>query len=206
MVVNYKEYSDSELLNLIKEESEEAKDILYEKYKYIIGLIIKKYTMSAKMLNIEYNDLYQEGMLGLSQAINNYSSHRNIKFSTFAFTCIERKIISAIKKANRKKHSILNESFSLDYTVEDNRESFENIIASPNENIEEMLVLKEKKDYFVKKINDVLTPFEKKVYELKLNNYSYEQIADNLGKSYKSVESALFRVRIKLKKILKEMV
>ena len=31
--MNYQDYLDSELLNLMKEESEEAKDIIYKKYQ-----------------------------------------------------------------------------------------------------------------------------------------------------------------------------
>ena len=34
-------YSDGQLISMIRESSEEAKDLLYEKYKYIIDIEIK---------------------------------------------------------------------------------------------------------------------------------------------------------------------
>ena len=36
------EYPDNELVNLVCENSEEANDVLYDKYNYIIDIIIKK--------------------------------------------------------------------------------------------------------------------------------------------------------------------
>ena len=65
--------SDSELINLANEESEEAKEILFEKYQYIINLIIKKYITASKKYNVEYNDLYQEALVGFTDAINRYN-------------------------------------------------------------------------------------------------------------------------------------
>ena len=47
--MNYDNYTDSELFSLICEENEEAKDILFMKYKYIIDIVIKKYAFTAKI-------------------------------------------------------------------------------------------------------------------------------------------------------------
>lgn len=207
MLLDKKEYdNDNELLYLISECSEEANEKIYEKYSPAIESYVKKYMSLIEGTGIDYNDLYQEGLLGLASAINNYSTNKDIKFSTFAFTCIKRKILTAIKNANRKKHSILNESFSLDYRNDDSKDSFENLIPSTSEGIDDMLVTKEKEKYFNKRINETFTDFEKEVYELKINGFTYEEIANTLGKTYKSIESALFRIRIKLKKIMEEIV
>lgn len=207
MLLDKKEYdNDNELLYLISECSEEANEKIYEKYSPAIESYVKKYMSLIEGTGIDYNDLYQEGLLGLVSAINNYSTNKDIKFSTFAFTCIKRKILTAIKNANRKKHSILNESFSLDYRNDDSKDSFENLIPSTSEGIDDMLVTKEKEKYFNKRINETFTDFEKEVYELKINGFTYEEIANTLGKTYKSIESALFRIRIKLKKIMEEIV
>lgn len=200
------DYDDSELLYLVSESNEDADDIIYEKYAPVIEYYSKKFLPSAKGTGLEYNDLRQEGLVGLASAIKNYSMHKDIKFSTFAFTCIKRKISTAIKNANRKKHSILNESFSLDYQNDEGKDIFENFIASTDESVEDLLVSKESEDYFRNRVNDLLTDFEKMVYELKLNGFSYDEIAKILGKTYKSVESAIFRIRIKLKKIISEII
>ena len=76
--MNYQEYSDSELYSMVCEASEEAKEIIYTKYKYIIDVIIKKYVYTAKKLGVEYNDLYQEGLVGFADALNNYDESKKV--------------------------------------------------------------------------------------------------------------------------------
>lgn len=154
---------------------------------------------------LDYNDLFQEGMIGLQSAIDNYKEQKNIKFSTFAFICIKRKILTAVKLASSKKHSILNESYSLDYQTDDDNYDFSNTVYITENNAEDLLVGKENKEYFNKRINEEFTNLEKQVYELRLNDFTNEEISNMLGKSYKSIESTLFRIRIKLKKILNEI-
>lgn len=154
---------------------------------------------------LDYNDLFQEGMIGLQSAIDNYKEQKNIKFSTFAFICIKRKILTAVKLASSKKYSILNESYSLDYQIDDDNYDFSNTVYITENNAEDLLVGKENKEYFNKRINEEFTNLEKQVYELRLNDFTNEEISNMLGKSYKSIESTLFRIRIKLKKILNEI-
>lgn len=154
---------------------------------------------------LDYNDLFQEGMIGLQSAIDNYKEQKNIKFSTFAFICIKRKILTAVKLASSKKHSILNESYSLDYQADDDNYDFSNTVYITDNNAEDLLVGKENKEYFNKRINEEFTNLEKQVYELRLNGFTNEEISNMLSKSYKSIESTLFRIRIKLKKILNEI-
>lgn len=154
---------------------------------------------------LDYNDLFQEGMIGLQSAIDNYKEQKNIKFSTFAFICIKRKILTAVKLASSKKHSILNESYSLDYQTDDDNYDFSNTVYITENNAEDLLVGKENKEYFNKRINEEFTNLEKQVYELRLNDFTNEEISNMLGKSYKSIESTLFRTRNKLKRILNEI-
>ena len=143
-------------------------------------------------------------MIGLHDALENFKHQKDIKFSTFAFICIRRKIITALRNASRKKHSILNESLSLDYKTDDYA-SIDNSLYVASESIEDLLISKEKSDVFKSYIKKDLSFFEQSVYELKLNGFSTDEIASMLGKSYKSVESALSRIRTKLKGILNKI-
>lgn len=198
----YREYDDNELLYLIGERNEDATNILYEKYKNIIGIKVKKYLKYASKIGLEYSDLYQEGMLGLSEAIEGYKESKETKFSTFANLCIERQIFSILTKGSRKKHNILNESLSLDNTYDDNvsllnfvfdRDSDPSIYLENKESIEELY----------KNIVNNLTELEKEVFNLKLKGFNYKEISEILNKSYKSVDTALQRIKTKIKKILK---
>ena len=179
----YASENDYELLYLISENNEEANEVIFKKYNPIIEYYAKKYLPLVSNKGIDYNDLYQEGLIGLNSAIEGYRDQKDIKFSTFAFICIKRRIFSAIRIASRKKHSILNDS----YSIEDN------------------IINKEMKEEFNKRLNTDLTSFEREVYNLRINGFSYEEIAKALDKTIKSIECTISRIKIKLRKIMEEI-
>jgi DNA-directed RNA polymerase specialized sigma24 family protein len=45
----------------------------------------------------------------------------------------------------------------------------------------------------------------KEVFELKINGFTHEEICESLGKSFKSIEGVLYRIRIKIREILNEI-
>ena len=53
------EYPDNELVNMVCENSEDARDVLYEKYGYIVDIIYNKYRRSAYILSVDLNELRQ---------------------------------------------------------------------------------------------------------------------------------------------------
>lgn len=201
----YKSYdNDHELLYLISESNEEASRILFEKYKPIIDLKVKKYINLVLNKGIDYSDLYQEGLIGLDEAIRGYKEKKDIKFSTFATLCIDRKICSAVRKASRKKHSLLNDSYSFDYKLDDDKTFIDTFIGNQVESTEDILIDKESNEHLIKRISEELTDLEKVVFNLKIKNKSNKEISIITNKSYKSIESTIYRIKTKIKNILKE--
>lgn len=198
----YKEYNDQELLYLIAENNEEASNVLYNKYKDVVGIKARKYLTYAHKVGIEYKDLVQEGMVGLSEAIKCYSDHKDTVFSTFASICIDREILSALKKMGRKKYSSLNDSLSLDYKIDNSGKTLMDILydytSDPSIKIDNDEKLRELYDCLYKE----LSTFEKSVFDLKMCGFEYKEIAKLLNKSYKSVDSALQRIKVKVRKVL----
>jgi RNA polymerase sporulation-specific sigma factor len=200
----YKDYNDFELLYLISEGNEDAMNILYKKYYPVIELKARQYLNSYTNRGFDLNDLVQEGMIGLSQAINDFKDRRDVKFSTFASLCIEREIQTAVQKADRQKHKLLNTSLSLDYIAEDSeRPLSEFMISESSVNPEEYLIDLESEKEIYDKVREELTDFEKEVFKLKVNNFSYKEIANILDKSPKSIDNALQRIKIKITDIIK---
>ncbi len=200
----YKDIDDFELIYLIGERNEEALNILYDKYKPIIDLKAKKYLKYGKKIGLEYQDLFQEGMLGLSEAISSFKDDKKAQFKTFANLCIERQIFSLLKKASRKKHTLLNDSVSLDESINENDNTLLDIFFEEGKDPSEMIEFKENKRELFKKIYQVLTPLEREVFDLKTNNFDYNEISRLLNKSYKSIDSAIQRIRLKVRKIIEE--
>ena len=59
-------------------------------------------------------------IIGLFKSIKNFDVEKQITFKTFANVCIERQILSVLSYARRKKHYYLNDSCSLDSSIDEN--------------------------------------------------------------------------------------
>ena len=188
------EYNDFELVSLIRENNEEAREILYNKYKPII---VNKSTDQIYKLGsygMEINDLIQEGYIGLDNAINCFNEKENTSFYTFALLCIDRQIITYIKKNTNNKAMILNDAINLD----DGKE----YLFRDNTDIEGSFINKEDAKEFINLICDSLSDIEKKVFSLKLEGYDIGEIANLLNKDTKVIYNTLHRIKYKIKLIM----
>lgn len=200
----YDDYNDNELIYLIYDFNEDANRILHEKYYKIIKIKVAKYRALAKRMGLDTCDLMQEGLLGLEEAINSYRDNKDMKFSSFANMCIERQILSVVNYHSRKKHTFLNDSCSIDAEDEKGRTMLDYSLKTDTDPLM-MMEKEEEKNSIYDLMTKDLSKLEKEVFELKLNGLDYREIARLLNKSYKSIDSALQRIRVKLKKILNEM-
>ncbi|MDX1511759.1 MAG: sigma-70 family RNA polymerase sigma factor, partial [Nitriliruptorales bacterium] len=61
----------------------------------------------------EAEDVVQEGMIGLYNAVRDFDPTNGASFRAFADLCVTRQVLTAIKTATRLKHTLLNMSVSL---------------------------------------------------------------------------------------------
>lgn len=200
--MNNKDISDSELINLANEESEEAKEILFEKYQYIINLIIKKYITASKKYNVEYNDLYQEALVGFTDAINRYNDTSS-SLPTFITLCVDRRLQVIIKKASRLKNKIMNSSLSLEHVYDNYEQPLMDILSDENKNNPlHNLEDDENCKVLINEIEKNLSSNEKEVFYLMLKNYNYLEIAEILNKTSKQIDNCIQRIKSKSKNII----
>ena len=193
--MDYKDYNDYELLDYIAENNEDANNIMYKKYEPLIYKTAKKMHKYGKKIGLELNDLIQEGMLGLSKAIDSFDENVDTMFYTYAKLCIERKIISAVISASRNRQKALNESISIDSAFSDLEYAFKNDTSNP----EKILLNEEKKQELINIAKSILTDFELQVFELKTSGFTYKEIAEILEKEPKAIDNAIQRIKNKLK-------
>lgn len=202
--MNYKEYNDYELVNyVVSDHNEEAMELLYQKYQPMIISYAKKMLPFCSQGGIELNDLIQEGLIGLNSAIEHFNEQKDITFYTFAKTCVERRMISTVVSTRRLKHKILNESVPFETKGEDNEPVYADYLLKDETSDPEYVLLNNEREQILKElIHDELTDFELQVFELKMNHFTYEEIASILDKNIKSIDNALQRIKNKIKKIL----
>ena len=199
----YDRMTDEQLLCDYKNGNQEIMDYLMVKYKSMV----RKKARAMYLLGGENEDLIQEGMIGLIKAVRDFDVTQKTSFSSFAELCVSRQMYSAIEASNRKKHLPLNSYVSL---YEDSEEVGEgrslpliDTIESSKENDPEVLYFgKEYTEAFAEQLKELLSPLENHVLYLHLLGTDYRTIAELLGKSPKSVDNALQRIKTKAQKIL----
>lgn len=93
-------------------------DLLVEQYKNFVQSLIPKYEQEK----VEYDDLVQEGFIGLINAIRNFDYTKGYKFSSYAYVVIKntiRKYINKNIRTIRIPNSMLNDYFRIIYTQRD---------------------------------------------------------------------------------------
>lgn len=196
----YDECTDEEIINFIRENDENATDYLINKYRDFVKIRARSYFI----IGADRDDIIQEGMIGLYKAIRDYKK-TNASFKTFAKICIDRQVMTAIKSANRKKHSPLNSYLSLNMIVSEEDSDttyFEKFQETKALNPEEILIDKENIKTIQQNLNKSLSDFEKKVLSLYLKGKTYLNVAESLEKDEKSIDNAIQRIRKKIGKNL----
>jgi RNA polymerase sporulation-specific sigma factor len=201
-----KDYKDNdyELLYLISENNEDAKELFYKKYRPIIELKARKYTKYAESKGYDYNDLVQEGMIGLSKAIKDYSEQKDVQFITFANLCIERQMFSFLRNISSGRHKILNDSLSFDTTTNSYGTPLIDLLDDKNVNPETTFIESEEKEDLYNDIVSVLNEKEIEVFELRTKGFSYKEISSLLNITEKAVGKHIERIKEKISKMLDE--
>jgi RNA polymerase sporulation-specific sigma factor len=176
-----------------------ALTILLERYKNYIKYQSKKYFMPGS----DYEDLLQEGFIGLFKACRDYNENIKVPFKNFAIMCIKRQIITAIKTATRQKHIPLNSAISLFKPILDSQSKtiIDIIAVNGTYNPEQYCIAKEDLKEVELKLNLNLSKLEYDSLMLYMDGMTYAQIASFLGISFKSVTNAMYRLQKKLKKL-----
>lgn len=189
----YLTLSDVELCQQAQRGEQDAMELLCKRYSCLVKSCARPYFL----VGADEEDLLQEGMLGLLNAIREFDSQKGIPFPAFARVCVLRRIYSAVRTASAMKHSPLNRSMSFDRPLfEDLAESHNRIMISSSDP-ESLVIGNEERDERMKQLYALLSAFEAKVLTLFLDGLSYEQMAETLHKPVKSVDNAIQRIRRK---------
>lgn len=179
----------------------DAEEILVSEFTKLVRICARPYFLAGG----DSEDLIQEGMLGLLSAIRSYNPEKGAKFSTYAEFCIRRRIYNAIKAASGNKHNPLNSYIPLESLQGSRSETLPlesgttvTLLRAP----EDLIIAREQVGEIEKLLYGALSRFESGVLELYLEGMSYKDMAMRLGKSDKSVDNAVQRIRRKLSQIL----
>lgn len=195
-VDEYQKLADEELIQKLREGDERIIDYILEKYK---PLVLRK-ANAMFLIGGDTDDLIQEGMIGLFKAIRDYRSDRETSFFHFAELCINRQLYSVVEASNRKKHVPLNTYVSFySQTTEEGKSLAETLLTDQMDDPEQLVIEQENFTAFWEQLREQLSALERQVLDAYLEGKNYRQIAEELGKSPKTIDNALSRIKGKIR-------
>lgn len=182
---------DETLAKRAKDGDKQAMDELLLRYAGVVRRRARQFFLNGG----ETEDLIQEGMIGLYHAIDDYKDSSNgLSFKNFAYLCITRRILDAVKASARMKNKPLNGYVPLFDADE---------MTSPQDP-EYALLQREDQREFLQKMSRALSDFEFRVTVMYMDGMSSLEICEATGKDGKSVDNAIQRSKKKLQALLKD--
>ena len=197
-----KDSPDLELVKKAQKGDRSAEEELLRRYKSLV----RKKAGRFYIIGGDDDDVLQEGMIGLYNAIGKYDESNTASFRTFAVHCINNQIISAIRSANTRKNQILNEYISFEEPLPlakgrgadaDSIHVEDTLASDPSDSPEEMLIIKDIAECIISNDERIFSEYEMDALKGILQGKGKAEIARALGRTEESVENTLQRVRRK---------
>ena len=190
-----------------KSGDDRAFEALYRRFRSALH----RWTSSYALPRAERDDLMQHALIGFWEAVRGYDGR--VPFAVFAKLCVLREVQMVLRMANRRKHQMHLTALSLDakcpWLEETKRTILDVYIDRTAVGVEEWALDDGPRDdasaaelvAWAEQRWDVrLSPLERDVLCLRLEGYSYAEVAARLGCRKKSVDNAMQRIRKRVRK------
>ncbi len=171
---------------LVAEASAEATGVLLSRY---FGLI--RYYASRFSGRVDAEDLAQEGLIALLQAIPQFDVEKNKRFSSYAQVCIVNRMRSFVQKENKNAAPVEN----LVQVMEE-----QGVLSDPD-TPESILVEKESFAQCCMQVMAMLSDREWQILQCIMDGSSYAETAEKLSVNEKAVDNAMQRIRRKMRAV-----
>ena len=178
--------SDESLALAAQQGDKAAAEELLRRYKNVVRGVARSFFLAGG----DAEDLAQEGMIGLYRAVTDFKEG-GLSFKNFAYLCIQRRIIGAVRSAARLKNAPLNRAVPL--PPENEAEGALYAAEDP----EALLIGDEERSEFLEKLRGALSPAEYRALTLYMEGLSIAEIAARERRSEKSADNAVQRAKRK---------
>ena len=180
------------LIDKVKSGDQQAFSVLLEKYKPLLLSLVSKFESDDLTKSLS-EDLLQEATLVFYNAILTYdSSQTEVEFGLYARICVSNALVSQMRIINKRRA----ESFD-DFTSQFSGKS------EIFEDLERDIVAKENLSALYSIIKSSLSDYEYLIWHHYMLGRTAREIGSIVGNSEKSVTNAIYRIRKKLRDLLK---
>ena len=190
MTKNEHKITDEALVALAQGNDTNALTELVCRYLPVIRQKASGYTDSPA----DRDDLIQEGLIGLLNAVNAYKDDKGAAFKTYCYTCVQNKMLTELERRSNGKQQPLQNYLPLE-------ELDHSAWNGDDDDPFRIVAAQEDHDLLMAKAKTLLSGLEQETLSLYLSGHSYEEIATQLNLTTKAVDNALQRVRRKLREV-----
>ncbi|MCX7746308.1 MAG: RNA polymerase sporulation sigma factor SigK, partial [Clostridia bacterium] len=149
-------------IEMYKNGSEEARNVLIERNLRLVAHIVKKYNLYGN----DCDDLISIGTIGLIKSISTFDRHKGTRLATYAARCIENEILMHIRSTKKIQNEVsLQDPIGIDR--EGNEITLIDVIENESESVVDEVELKMQVRRLYNKMKTVLKKREKMVLELR---------------------------------------
>lgn len=197
---------ENQIKTTIGQLTQEEKDFLAAKNIPLIHSIVKKFSNTG----IDYHELLSAGFIGYAKALDTFTKGKNVKFSTYAYRCIQNEILYFLRKEKRHKENDVSLSTPISTDKNGNIMTVESLISTEDfghRSVEQEAEINEVVKILLKVIDEYLTDLESFIIKSRygLNHQqpkTQKEIADEIGMSQANVSKLEKGINDKLKKIM----
>lgn len=187
---------DIDLVKKAQNGDKEAVVEIVQRYRSVVTQKARPFYYSSG----DQEDLIQEGMIALLDAIWDYKADKGTSFKSFAGLCVENRIKTVITASKRLKHNPESNPISLYAPISDDEPEITLLdsLAAEGAGPGDALITKEAIDDLGSTVKTELSDLEKKVLYCYIQGDTHKEIAAKIGKTQKAVDNAIQRIRKKI--------
>lgn len=171
--------TDPELIKDVQSGNKDSFNEIIRRYEPLIASVVSKYLSDGLFGQSDRDDLTQEAAIALYNAVMSYDILQSeVSFGLYAKICLSNSLNSALRRRRRQLEA---DKVQL---ANDSECRFD-------ENLSDEALL-------LDRVDNLLSDFEKSVFRLFIRGYSHRFIAETLGRTEKSVDNAIYRIRTKI--------
>lgn len=191
--------------------SNDEAEILAKENMPLVQYVVKKF----KNIPIEHDELVSVGLVGFTKAIKKFNpqkktkSGKNIKFSTFAYRCIENEIFYFIRTDKKAKEQTVSLNTTLSTDKNGNELELDSVLSTENNgdlSLEETVLNSEVIEIMKKVINENLTAKEKLIithrFGIGASIKTQNELAQMVNMSQANISKLEKNILDKIKKIM----
>lgn len=185
----------------------EEKDILASKNIPLVHSIVKKFSNTG----IDYSELLSAAFVGYAKALDTFTKGRNVKFSTYAYRCIQNEILYFLRREKRHRYNNISLSRPISTDKNGNVMTVDSVVSTEDAG-ERSVEKKVEVSQTVKILLDIIDEYlnETEAFII-VNRYglndkkprTQKSIADEIGMSQANVSKLEKGITEKIRKIMR---